>query len=469
VTFIQWEFLVFFGVLFTLYWIIRDRVRQNVLLIIASAFFYGYVHPWFLALLYLGASVDYLGGLGIERFPRRKGWVLAASLGANLALLGYYKYCDFFIANVAALLDGLGVQHTMAPLGVFLPAGISFYTFQSMAYSIDVYRGELKPRRNLLEYLLAVSFFCHLVAGPVQRASNLLMQAETPRALDWQRVRSGCSLATWGAFKKMVVADTVAPYVDKIFQLDAPSGPLVWAATLGFSVQILADFSGYTDIARGTARMLGWELMENFKNPYLASSPSDFWRRWHISFSTWIKDYLYIPLGGSRGGFVRTTLATFGAMLISGLWHGASWNFVLWGGYHAALQVAYRVATPRVPARVRRSVPGHVLAVALMFGFTVFGWLLFRETDIARIGRLLVLDPFAASHAEWVATTVMLAVALAAATPLLLGLAFDRYVLPRVERSEWWLPVQTTTWAFYALCFYMFVRMDAIEFIYFQF
>jgi alginate O-acetyltransferase complex protein AlgI len=468
-TFIQWEFLVFFSVLFTLYWAVRDRVKQNVLLIVASAFFYGYVHPWFLILLYIGASVDYFGGLGIERYPKHKKLVLAASLTANLVLLGYYKYCDFFLENVAAIMDALGVHHSVGPLGVLLPAGISFYTFQSMAYSIDVYRGELKPRKNLLEYLLAVSFFCHLVAGPVQRASNLLMQAETPRVLDWGMVRSGLALAMWGAFKKMVCADTVAPYVDKIFSLDSPSGPMVWAATLGFTVQILADFSGYTDIARGTARMLGWDLMENFKNPYLATSPSDFWRRWHISFSTWIRDYLYFTFGGSRGGFLRTTAATFGAMLISGLWHGASWNFVLWGGYHAALQVIYRSLTPRIPKVVHDSMPGHVAAVALMFTLTVFGWLLFRETDIGRIGRLLTLDPFAATSAEWVATAVMLTVTFATALPLVLGLIFDRFVLPKIERFEWWLPVQTTTWAFYALCFYVFVRMDAIDFIYFQF
>jgi D-alanyl-lipoteichoic acid acyltransferase DltB (MBOAT superfamily) len=467
--FIQIEFIAFFAVVFTAYWTLRERRLQNALLIVASAVFYGWVHPWFLVLLYVSAAVDYFGGLGIEKYPRHKGWVLAATLTANLALLGYYKYCDFFLVNVAAALDALGVANSVGPLGVLLPAGISFYTFQSMAYSIDVYRGELKPRRNLLEYMLAVSFFCHLVAGPVQRASNLLMQAETDRRLDWAMVRSGLALALWGAFKKMVSADTVAPYVDKIYALDAPSGPMVWAATLGFTVQILADFSGYTDIARGTARMLGWELMENFKNPYLATSPSDFWRRWHISFSTWIRDYLYITFGGSRGGFWRATLATSAAMLISGLWHGASWNFVLWGAYHALLLVGYRLATPLIPTTVRKSTGGHVAAVGLMFGFTVFGWLLFRETDVARIFRLLHLNPFAATPDEWVATVVMLAAVAFTAAPLVIGLLVERFVLPRLATSAWYLPLQTTVWAAFVVCFYVFVRMDAVEFLYFQF
>ena len=467
--FIQVEFLYFFAIVFSAYWALRDRRLQNALLIVASALFYGWVHPWFLILLYVSAAVDYFGGLGIEKYPGRKGWVLAATLTANLALLGYYKYCDFFLVNVAALLDTFGVHNSIVPLGVLLPAGISFYTFQSMAYSIDIYRGELKPRKNLLEYMLAVSFFCHLVAGPVQRASNLLMQAETDRRFDWNMVRSGFALAMWGAFQKMVCADTVAPYVDKIFALEAPSGPMVWAATLGFTIQILADFSGYTDIARGTARMLGWELMENFRNPYLATSPSDFWRRWHISFSTWIRDYLYITFGGSRGGFWRATLATSAAMLISGLWHGASWNFVLWGAYHALLLIGYRLATPQIPKAIRDSFPGHVAAVVLMFGFTVFGWLLFRETDVSRIYALLRLSPFAATPDEWVATTAMLGIAAFAATPMVLGLLFERFVEPRLAPTPWHLPLQTTAWAAFAVCFYLFVRMDAVDFLYFQF
>jgi D-alanyl-lipoteichoic acid acyltransferase DltB (MBOAT superfamily) len=469
VTFVQVEFLYFFAALFALYWALPSRRLQNALLMVASALFYGWVHPFWLVLLYTAALLDFGAAIAMEKWPDHRKLVLGVSLTANLALLGYYKYCDFFIENVAAVLDTMGVGHSLVPLGVILPAGISFYTFQSMAYSIDVYRGELKARRNLSEYLLAVSFFAHLVAGPVQRASNLLQQAETARVFSWTMVRSGFALAMWGAFKKIVVADTVSPYVDKIFAVADPSTPMIVAGTLGFTVQILADFSGYTDIARGVARMLGWELMENDRNPYIATTPSDFWRRWHISFSTWIKDYVYFTFGGSRGTRLRTAMATMGAMLISGLWHGAAWNFVLWGGYHGLLTVVYREAQPRLPKALREMPGGRYAAMALMFCFTVFGWYLFRETSLTRIAATLTRDPLASTQEQWIATSVMLAVTALAATPLLVAFAVDRLVIPKIERSEWYLPAQTTAWAVFALGMFVFVRMSATDFIYFQF
>jgi D-alanyl-lipoteichoic acid acyltransferase DltB (MBOAT superfamily) len=468
-TFIQTEFLWFFAIVLTVYWALPKREWQNLFLALASAVFYGWVHPWFLILLYISAAVDYFAALGMEKRPDRKGWILFVSLAVNTGILGYYKYFDFFVENAAAALDALGVHNTLQPLGILLPPGISFYTFQSMAYSIDVYRGELKPRKNLLDYMLAVSLFPHLVAGPVQRASNLLLQAETVRRFDWNLIRSGFALAIWGAFKKVVVADSVSPYVDKVFSLEHASGPLIWAATLGFAVQILADFSGYTDIARGCARMLGFELMENFKQPYLATNPSEFWKRWHVSFSSWIRDYLYIPFGGSRGGFWRTTLATFGAMGLSGLWHGASWNFVIWGCYHAALITGYRLVTPRIPQGLRSFPGSSVIAVLIMFGFTNLGWLLFRETDGKQLWAHLTASPFAASHDEWVATVTLLAVTATVSVPQLLALAAERWIVPRLSKTEWYLPVQTTMWAVYAVCLFVFVRMSGMDFIYFQF
>jgi D-alanyl-lipoteichoic acid acyltransferase DltB (MBOAT superfamily) len=467
--FVQTEFLWFFAIVFVLYWGWRNLRWQNAMLTVASAVFYGWVHPWFLILLYASAALDYFGGLGIKHFPQHKKLVLAASLTGNLAMLGYYKYFDFFVENAAAALTSLGFEHSLVPLGIFLPAGISFYTFQSMAYSIDVYRGELEPRKSILDYMLAVSLFCHLVAGPVQRASNLLQQAETPRRFDWHMIRSGFGLAMWGAATKIVVADTLSPYVDKIYALPNPSTPLLAAGTLAFAVQILADFAGYSNIARGTARMLGFELMLNFDSPYLAKNPSDFWRRWHISFSSWIRDYVYIPLGGSRGTFWRVQANTVAAMVVSGIWHGASWNFALWGLYHGLLLVGYRLVTPRIPAEWKKLPGAGGIAIGIMFGFTLFGWFLFRALELERIATVLVQDPFAFPADQQVATVVVLAVTAAASTPLLLGLLVQRKVLPWLERTQLWLPAQTAAWAVFALGMFTFVRMTAADFIYFAF
>jgi len=468
-TFIQSEFVWFFLIVFTLYWTIRHRVFQNLLLAVGSALFYGWVHPWFLILLYGSAVLDFSMGHMMRRYPGRKGWFLLLSMLGNLGMLGYFKYCDFFIENVIAAMGSLGVETSLHTLGIFLPVGISFYTFQTMSYTIDIYRGEMEPRKNFLDYVVFVSFFPQLVAGPVERASRLLPQMEVARQFDWGRLRSGFALAMWGAFKKVVIADTVAPYVDKIFITTEPSSAMIWAATLGFAIQILADFSGYTDIARGLARMLGFELMENFKHPYLAASPSEFWRRWHVSFSTWIRDYIYIPVGGSRGGFWRMTRSTFTAMVISGLWHGASWTFVIWGAYHAALLTGYRLVTRRIPKATRKDPRWRVLTVPLMFFFTCAGWLIFRETHIDRLLMFLSLSPLGGTEAQWIAAASMLGVCLVCAAPLVVAVTLEKLVVPHIEEKPWYLPVQTTMWAVYAVAMFIFVRVTQNDFIYFQF
>ncbi len=467
--FIQNEFLVFFVLVLSAYWILaKHRRLQNALLMVVSAIFYGWVHPWFLLLLYGSAITDYFVGLGMMRSPERKKPLLVLSLMVNLGMLGTFKYCDFFIENVVVALELMGVQTSLHTLGIFLPVGISFYTFQTMSYTIEVYRGRLKPRRDFIDYAVFVSFFPQLVAGPVERATNLLPQVEKPRSWNTERFLSGLSLALWGGAKKVMVADTIAPYVDKIFLLDEPSGPLIWAATVGFSIQILADFSGYTDIARGTARMLGFELIENFKHPYMAVNPSDFWKRWHVSFSTWIRDYLYIPLGGSRGGFWGTVRATFGAMLLSGLWHGASWSFVIWGAYHAALITGYRLVTKRIPRSIRKHPAAWPFAVGIMYFFTVLGWMFFRETDFSRVLAYLGQSPFEATPDEWVATAVMLAMCAFTSIPLMTALFVEKVVVPRVPEG-WMLPARTTAWSVCIVGMFLFVRMDLNDFIYFAF
>ncbi len=468
-TFVQLEFLGFFAIVFLVYWGVRTTRLRNLVLIVSSSVFYGWVHPWFLILLYSSAACDFLAVLAMERWPSRRKTFLALSVSGNLGLLGYFKYFDFFVENVARLLEVLGLHHGLDLLGIYLPVGISFYTFQTMSYSIDVYRGRLEPRRDPIAYLAFVSSFPQLVAGPVERASSLLVQMERDRRFDLGAIRSGLTLALWGGVKKVCIADTIAPYVDKVFALDHPSRTLAMAGAVAFALQILADFSGYTDIARGTARMLGLHLRENFLHPYLASSPGDFWRRWHVSFSSWIRDYLYISLGGSRGRFWFVTRNTFLSMTLSGLWHGASWNFVLWGLYHATILVVYRLVTPLVPAGLTRMRPARALAVAWMFVLTCAGWFIFRDHSLAHIVRVAFSSPPGDAAAQTVIAGMLVILTVILSLPLLLAFGVEKTMKERIEASPWLLPVQTTLWAMFAVAIFFFARDGASDFIYFRF
>jgi len=390
------DFIAFFVIVVALYWSVPRR-WQNVLLVVASYLFYGYVHPWFLILIAASTVIDYGAARGMESWPDRRRWFLGLSVVSNFGMLGFFKYFNFFAENVAAALASLGLAVSEPTLRILLPVGISFYTFQAMSYTIDVYRGELRARRSLLDLAVFVSFFPHLVAGPIQRASFLLPQVEGPRRFSLERARSGFVLIGWGFFKKLVIADNVGVIANKVFALADPTFYILWAGVFAFAIQIYADFSAYTDIARGTSRWLGFELTQNFDHPYLAASPADFWRRWNISLSTWFRDYVYIPLGGSHGSrwlWIRNVLVTF---LLSGFWHGASWNYVLWGAYHGVLLVLTRGRGRALSDPLQwRVVP----RIAAMFALTLIGWLLFRETELAAIVRDLRLSPFGVSELD---------------------------------------------------------------------
>jgi D-alanyl-lipoteichoic acid acyltransferase DltB (MBOAT superfamily) len=332
------EFAAFFAVVATLFWALRRQTWQNVWLLAASYVFYGWVHPWFCVLLAGSTLLDWSATLAMTRWPGRKNVFLACSLTGQLGLLAFFKYSGFLVDNARALGEKIGLHLPEPALRVVLPVGISFYTFQTMSYTIDVWRGRIAARRNLLDFAAFVSFFPQLVSGPIERADTLLPRMERPRAWDWERFLSAWPLLVTGYYKKLVFADSIAGVVDRVFMVREPSLALLAAGGLAFALQIYADFSGYTDMARGFAKLLGFELMENFRTPYLALTLADFWRRWHISLSTWIRDYLYIPLGGSRAktalGSLAIMLATLG---LSGLWHGAAWNFVVWGLAHGLL------------------------------------------------------------------------------------------------------------------------------------
>jgi alginate O-acetyltransferase complex protein AlgI len=362
---------------------------------------------------------------------------------------------------------------------VILPIGISFYTFQAMSYTVDVYRGELRARRNLVDIAVFVSFFPHLVAGPIQRASFLLPQVEANRRFDVEAARRGLLLICWGFFKKLVIADNVGVIANKVFALADPSFPLLWAGVFAFAMQIYADFSAYTDIARGTSRWLGFELTENFAHPYLARSPSDFWRRWNISLSTWFRDYVYLPLGGSRGGraaWARNILLTF---MLSGLWHGASWNYVLWGTYHGLLLILTRARGMLRPdtAPVLRRLPAFaapavaVLQVAGMFVLTLVGWLLFRETDLSAIGRDLRLSPFAAPDLDRRAALYLFVLTLVYSLPLWIhSLWAEIGPAPSPEARSWpRLVLQGVACGLAFAAILVFRSRTSLDFIYFQF
>jgi alginate O-acetyltransferase complex protein AlgI len=308
---------------------------------------------------------DFWAAKKIEDSPHRKKQWVTFSLVSNLGLLAWFKYRGFFWENVQALWHSLGLGTEPALLQLALPAGISFYTFQSIGYVVDVYRGQLKACRRFDDFAVFVSFFPQLVAGPISRAGALLSQAIGQRQFPAERIIPALTLCMWGFFMKLVVADNAAIPANKIFAIAEPSFPVLWAGVFAFAIQIFADFSAYTSIARGSAQLLGFQLVENFQHPYVAVSPADFWKRWHISLSTWMRDYIYIPLGGSRCSTTRATMNVVLTFLISGAWHGADWNYILWGLYWGILVAADNLwgSRPRLPA---------VLAMPIMFAITAW-------------------------------------------------------------------------------------------------
>jgi alginate O-acetyltransferase complex protein AlgI len=393
----SFEFALFFGVCFGLYLVLPHR-GQNRMLLLASYVFYAAWNWKFLSLIILSTLVDYTVGLrmGGETDPARRRRLVTISLAVNLGVLGFFKYANFFAESFSDLSQALGLPASSFVLDVVLPVGISFYTFQTLSYTIDIYRGRLEPTRDLPDFALFVAFFPQLVAGPIERASSLLPQIFGKRKLTWERVGSGSWLVLGGLFKKVVIADNLAPLVDMVYGAEAnPTAPELIFATYAFAFQIYCDFSGYTDIARGIARMLGFDLMLNFRLPYAATGPSDFWRRWHISLSSWLRDYLYISLGGNRDGTSRTYRNLMLTMLLGGLWHGAAWPFVLWGAFHGGWLIVHRLLQPLLtsidPQSASARTAWYVIRVLVTFHLVCLGWMMFRAASLAHVGSLLVV------------------------------------------------------------------------------
>lgn len=339
------EFFIFLPVVFILYWFVLNKQlrNQNILVLVASYFFYGWWDWRFLFLIFLSTVVDYFVGLKIHHSKNagvRKKW-LWVSIVFNIGLLGFFKYFNFFVDSWVKMLSALGMQTTSTwTLQVILPVGISFYTFQTMSYSFDVYYKKLEPTKDFISFAAFVSFFPQLVAGPIERASNLLSQITNKRHFNYDQTVSGLKLILWGLFKKLVIADGIAPIVDDIFANygNYPGSTLILGVTL-FSFQVYGDFSGYSDIAIGTAKLFGVELMSNFKFPNFSRNVAEYWQRWHVSLSTWFRHYLYIPLGGSRVSKLKSVRNIVIIFLVSGFWHGANWTFIFWGGIHALFYI----------------------------------------------------------------------------------------------------------------------------------
>jgi alginate O-acetyltransferase complex protein AlgI len=386
-------FFLFFAIVFALYWAMPWQRARVWLLLIASFYFYASWNHWLALLICVSTVIDYFLARGIDTWqsPAGRRFLLVLNLVGNLGLLCYFKYANFFLHSVEEGLRAAGASASLPVLQVILPVGISFYTFEAINYMVDVYRGKTRAERDLSHFMLFITFFPHLVAGPIVRAKDFLPQIRRPKHWDWARIQLGSEYFLMGLFKKLAIADRMVVFVDPVFENPAAYGTeAIWRAVLAYALQIYCDFSGYTDMAVGAAHMLGYKLAPNFNMPYLASNISEFWRRWHISLSSWLRDYLFIPLGGSRGSEWQTARNLMITMTLGGLWHGASWNFVLWGAVHGLLLIGHRLfrtVASRLPGleHVLHSRLGTAASVALTFFTICCTWVLFRATSFETI------------------------------------------------------------------------------------
>lgn len=471
-------FLLFLPIVFAAYWSLRGSLRwQNILVVVASYVFYGWWDWRFLLLIAFTTACSYASGLliaGSDSRRQKKFWMWL-NIAINLGILAIFKYFDFFAANFAALLNSVGITVDGITLGLVLPVGISFYTFQALSYSIDVFREKIKPTHDPVSFFAFISFFPQLVAGPIERAVNILPQFEHRRTFDYAMAVSGLRLMLWGFFKKTVVADNLGPYVDSVFANYETAGSLTLiGAALMFTIQIYCDFSGYSDIGIGTGRLFGIQLMRNFNLPYFSRSIGEFWRRWHISLTSWFRDYVYIPLGGSRVRSQKIARNTLVVFLVSGLWHGAAWTFVAWGAYHAVLFIpgimrGKKDMFKNSTVAENRRWPSFYesLLMGRTFLLVAIGWILFRSDSLSdawtyichMFTRWNVHTPV-----EGKASFIWIAVLLVAEwfsrhkeSPL----SFEGHGLMRYRIARW-----TVYWLI-VVCIILFYRLQS--FIYFQF
>ena len=480
------DFAIFLPIVFILYWFVinKDLRLQNLLIVTASYVFYGWWDWRFLSLILFSTIVDYLVGrkLQNEENQLKRKVLIWTSILVNLGFLGFFKYYNFFLDNFISAFSFFGTEIRANSLNIILPVGISFYTFQTLSYTIDVYKKKLEPTKDFIAFSAFVSFFPQLVAGPIERATNLLPQFYNKRTFDYSKAVDGMRQILWGLFKKIVIADNCAEFANQIFNNSTDySGSTLVLGAIFFTFQIYGDFSGYSDIAIGTSRLFGFNLMQNFAFPYFSRDIAEFWRRWHISLSTWFRDYLYVPLGGSRGGTLMKVRNTFIIFIVSGFWHGANWTFIIWG----ALNAIYFL-----PLLLTKSNRNHIEIVAkgnllptfrefilmlITFGLTVFTWIFFRAESIGHATQY-IHDMLAGLKYKWgyVQTIKFLYGTTGSAFLFILALFIlmewlgreNRYALENIRFPR------IVRWSFYLLVgagIFIFGNFNETEFIYFAF
>lgn len=476
----SFEFLIFLPIVFLLYWFIcRSKIQQNLLIVIASYVFYGWWDWRFLLLIAFTSMCSYGSGIAIDLFignKKKQKWISAANIVINLLILGAFKYYNFFAESFAGLFSSFGYQMDAVTLNVILPVGISFYTFQALSYSIDVYQGKIKPTRDIIQFFAYICFFPQLVAGPIERATNLLPQFNQIRQFDYTRAVDGLRQMLWGFFKKVVVADICAFNVNQVWDYyEDQSGLMLFQIAVLFAFQIYCDFSGYSDIAIGCAKLFGIRLMKNFDVPYFSRNIAEFWRRWHISLMSWFRDYVYIPLGGNRCGKIRALINILVVFLVSGLWHGANWTFVIWGGYNALLLIIGKligwnqkynniVANGRMFPSIKE-----IMGMSFTFLLVVIGWVIFRAVDVYQaidfftsvVCSPIINEEFKILYIPIIAIVIMMVVEWITRN--------QQHVFEL--SSKGWLSFNFIRWGIYYMLLFTIYRFwgFAQEFIYFQF
>lgn len=461
--FTSYDFLLFFFIVFILYWAVRERRWQNLLLLTAGYYFYGSLHIGYAALLGLSTIADFFLAHGMMDRPERKRFLLTLSLIVNLGVLAFFKYAGFFVQEINAFLALFNLQSNL--IRVLLPAGLSFFTLKKLGYMLDVSRGTLKPTPSFIDFAVYISFFPQIIAGPIERPQKLLPQIEAARVWKMDHFFSAWTLLVMGFFKKLVVANSIQVIVDRIFGFVEPSGFLLLCGALGYTLQILADFSAYVDISRGISRLLGFETSENFRHPYLSISPTDFWNRWHITLSTWLRDYVFFPVRRALLRFrlhesVAVSIPPIVTMFISGVWHGANANFVVWGLYYGVLIAAYQLVGVRGDWQPTTKVKTF-FAWLLMFSFVVFGWAIFRAPSLAWLTNILLHGSFLPPRNELILGLIALTMTTAYSLPLLI-----KHLLDQHAKGSW---MHAAFYAIAVMLMIVYINSANSDFIYFQF